>query len=103
MDREFKKWLNVPVVVIPTESQDGAGDIIPGQERSLKCYPVGGKKMVINRDGQSVLSTETLILDGDPQIGYFDKIVYTDMTFTILQIKPYLTETGVVDFTEVMI
>jgi len=101
MDVEFKRWLNQTVQVSTALTSDGAGDPIDSVLKDLRCYMEGGTKLVINRQGEEVASTNTLYFDGADFPQLKDHIIVGTQRFSILQIVPYYDERGIAEMVEV--
>lgn len=107
MDWGFRKWLNNSVLIEPYKGTTGTGDYQFGEPYPAKCLITspgltgGGLKLVNAITGEDVSTTQGLIFDSTVNLHLKDRIHVEDLVLPIKQLKPFYTDTGLIDYWEV--
>ena len=96
MFSSLKKWMDVPITVLPFEKVDGTGYKTFGEGKAIMSYPHSEIKVIQNFDGEEVTSNTQLYIDGSEDIGRFDKVIFNEEEFVIHSIGVYFRK-GVPD------
>ena len=96
MYKSLKKWLNIPVQLLPFIKYDGAGDKEYGQAVDTKCYIEGKVTKVVNAAGNEVISQRQFYFDGSESIKVSDALIFEGKEQLIQAISPFYDK-GVID------
>lgn len=66
------------VMVRKPAGLDAWGEALPGQERAYRCRIDSTTEVVVNRDGREVISKATILITGVADVGYDDKLEWSD-------------------------
>lgn len=100
MLKSLVAWCNVPLVINPYVSSDGAGDKTYGTPVNVLCYPVYGAIKVIDKsiytlsrsiskDEVEIVSNTHLYLDGSIAITVMDTVILNGTIYVIKHIAGF--------------
>jgi len=104
MDITLKSWMKQVIQVRAHQTQDGAGDPTLGASIDLYCYSYGGgSRLVRNKNGEEIICTKILCMDGTSLIHLKDFVYIDSHRYPIISIVPYYDDLGNIEIVEVFI